>query len=85
MNEDAHKLKIFAGRHMRDLAESMCKHLDLPLGEARTHVFPDGEMMLKVDEDVRGRDCFIVISTCMPVNDNLMELLIVSAAPRPRR
>ncbi len=75
-NQDADRLKIFAGRHMRELAESMCKHLGLALGEARTHVFPDGEMMLKVEEDVRGRDCFIVISTCMPVNDNLMELLI---------
>ena len=73
---DANKLKIFAGRNIRDLTESICEHLEIPIGESRTHVFPDGEMMLKVEEDVRGRDCFIVISTCMPVNDNLMELLI---------
>lgn len=75
-NTDKNRLKIFAGRQMRELAQAMCDHLDIPIGEARTHVFPDGEMMLKVEEDVRGRDCFIVISTCMPVNDNLMELLI---------
>jgi len=73
---DADQLKIFAGRHSRPLTQSICDHLEIPIGEARTHVFPDGEMLLKVEEDVRGRDCFVVISTCMPVNDNLMELLI---------
>ena len=73
---DTDKLKIFSGRNMRDLTEAMCEHLKIQIGESRTHVFPDGEMMLKVEEDVRGRDCFIVLSTCMPVNDNLMELLI---------
>lgn len=75
-HQNGDRLRIFAGRHMRDLAEAMCGHLGIRMGEARTHVFPDGEMMLKVEEDVRGRDCFIVLSTCMPVNDNLMELLI---------
>jgi CTP:molybdopterin cytidylyltransferase MocA len=47
------------------------------LGEVkRTNVFPDGEILVKLDEDVRGRDCYVVLSTCEPVNDNLMELLI---------
>lgn len=73
---DGDKLKIFSGRHHRGLAQRLCDHLDLPLGDAKTTVFPDGELLVKVDEDVRGRDCFVIISTCAPVNDNLMELLI---------
>ena len=73
---DADQLKIFAGRHHRELAQRLCAHLELHLGDAKTNVFPDGELLVKVEEDVRGRDCFIVISTCSPVNDNLMELLI---------
>lgn len=48
----------------------------MPLGDAKTHVFPDGEMLVKIEEDVRGRDCFVISSTCYPVNDNLMELLM---------
>ena len=74
--EDANQLKIFAGRNATVLAKRMCDHLDLPLGAARTEVFPDGEVIVKVDEDVRGRDCYVVLSTCTPVNDNLMELLV---------
>lgn len=75
-HEDCGNLKVFAGRHSRPLASAVCEHLGLPLGEARTFVFPDGELMVKLEEDVRGRDCFVVISTCEPVNDNLMELLV---------
>lgn len=73
---DANWLKIFCGRNTRDLAQPICAHLDLPLGHARTEAFPDGELIVKMDEDVRGRDCFVVLSTCAPVNDNLLELLI---------
>jgi len=76
MRTDADQLKIFAGRHSRALGERVCEHLDLPLGRAQTRVFPDGELMVKLDEDVRGRDCFVVLSTCAPVNDNMMELFI---------
>jgi ribose-phosphate pyrophosphokinase len=54
----------------------MCDHLNLPLADGETEVFPDGELIVKVDEDVRGRDCFVIQSTCDPVNNNLMELLI---------
>ncbi len=74
--QDANDLKIFAGRHSLELARRICDHLDLPLGVARTEAFPDGEIIVKLDEDVRGRDCFIVLSTGAPVNDNLMELLV---------
>ncbi|HWB19813.1 MAG TPA: ribose-phosphate pyrophosphokinase, partial [Phycisphaerales bacterium] len=73
---DRHSLKVFAGRTGRTLAEAMCNHMDIPLAEGVTEIFPDGEIIVKVDEDVRGRDCFVVQSTCDPVNNNLMELLI---------
>ncbi|MEZ6234646.1 MAG: ribose-phosphate pyrophosphokinase [Phycisphaerales bacterium] len=73
---DANRLRIFAGRHSKSLASRVCEHLDIPLGDAKTMVFPDGEFMVKVEEDVRGRDCYVILSTCDPVNDNLVELLI---------
>ncbi|MEN0020440.1 MAG: ribose-phosphate pyrophosphokinase [Planctomycetota bacterium] len=69
-------LKIFAGRHNRPLAESVCAQIGIRVGEARTNVFPDGELLIRLEEDVRGRDCYVVISTCQPVNDNLLETLI---------
>lgn len=74
--EDAHQLKVFAGRNCIELARRVCRHLDIPLGQARTEVFPDGELIVKLEEDVRGRDCFVITSTCQPVNENIMELLI---------
>lgn len=69
-------LRVLAGRLHTPLAERICRHIGIPMAQARTTVFPDGELLVKLDEDVRGRDCFVVISTCQPVNDNLMELLI---------
>ncbi|MEM9065239.1 MAG: ribose-phosphate pyrophosphokinase [Planctomycetota bacterium] len=69
-------LRVFAGRHSRGMAEATCAHMGIPLGVAKTVVFPDGELMVKLEEDVRGRDIFVIISTCDPVNDNLVELLI---------
>lgn len=74
-NEQAN-LKIFAGRSARHLAERVGECLGLELGRAKTEVFPDGEIIVRLEDDVRGRDCFVVLSTCTPVNDNLMELLI---------
>lgn len=70
-------LKIFSGRANPNLAASICAYLGLPLGEISIGDFPDGEISCKVDEDVRGRDVFLVQPTCPPVNDNLMELLIM--------
>ncbi|MBC7835200.1 MAG: ribose-phosphate pyrophosphokinase [Phycisphaerales bacterium] len=75
-SSDANSLKIFAGRASLDLAARICDTLELPIGQARTEAFPDGELIVKLEEDVRGRDCYIVLSTCSPINDNLMELLI---------
>ncbi|MDP6157535.1 MAG: ribose-phosphate pyrophosphokinase [Phycisphaerales bacterium] len=76
MTIDHDHLKIFGGRAGHELAGEVCEHLDLPQGVAQTDLFPDGELIVRVDEDVRGRDCYIVQSTSDPVNANLMELLI---------
>jgi ribose-phosphate pyrophosphokinase len=76
MTVDRDHLKIFGGRTGRELASEVCEHLDLPQGVAETELFPDGELIVRVDEDVRGRDCYVVQSTSDPVNANLMELLI---------
>src|SRR5258708_31994493 len=73
---DADKLKLFTGRAHPELAQKICNYLQIPLGRGRTELFPDGELIVKVEEDVRGRDCYVVQSTCHPVNAHLMELFI---------
>ena len=70
------QLKIFSGRANQGLTSDICDFLNLPVGKVRLLTFPDGEFHCKI-EDVRGRDVFIVLPTCPPVNDNLMELLIM--------
>lgn len=70
-------LKLFTGRAHPTLAKRICEYLGLPLGRAVMGNFPDGEISCKIDEDVRGRDVFIVQPTCPPVNESLMELLIM--------
>ncbi|HEV3439345.1 MAG TPA: ribose-phosphate pyrophosphokinase [Gemmata sp.] len=76
-NGNNHKLKIFSGRANRRLAESIAQDFGVPLGAITLGNFPDGETSVRIDEDVRGRDVFIVQPTCTPVNQNLMELLIM--------
>lgn len=71
------KLKIFSGRANRPLAENIARNLGVPLGRLTIDDFPDGETSIRIDEDVRGRDVFIVQPTCPPVNQNLTELLII--------
>ncbi|MAE67346.1 MAG: ribose-phosphate pyrophosphokinase [Phycisphaeraceae bacterium] len=73
---DRESLRIFCGRASRDLTERITRYLDLPLGQGHTDMFPDGEIIVKVEEDVRGRECVIVQSTYHPVNAHVMELLI---------
>jgi len=73
---DDHHLRVFAGRASRYMCERICDYLDLTVGQGHTDMFPDGEIIVKVDEDVRGRDCFVVQSTYHPVNAHLMELFI---------
>ena len=70
-------LKIFSGRANPELAHRICEYLGLSLGKISMGNFPDGEISCKIDEDVRGRDVFLVQPTCPPVNENLMELLIM--------
>jgi ribose-phosphate pyrophosphokinase len=71
------ELKIFSGQANRPLAKAICNFLHLPLGEVTLGKFPDGENFCKIEEDIRGRDVFLVQPTCPPVNDNLLELLIM--------
>src|SRR5438874_11870198 len=73
---DADKLKLFTGRANNELAQRICDYLQIPLGNGRTELFPDGELIVKVEEDVRGRDCFVLQPTSHPVNAHLMELMI---------
>jgi ribose-phosphate pyrophosphokinase len=75
-------LKIFSGNSNRPLAEEICKAIDVPLGSATVTCFPDGESFVKIDENIRGQDVYIVQSTCTPTNHHLMELLIMIDAAR---
>ncbi|MCA9199143.1 MAG: ribose-phosphate pyrophosphokinase [Planctomycetales bacterium] len=71
------ELKIFSGRANPALSRKICDFLNLRLGEITLQDFPDGEIACKIDEDIRGRDVFLIQPTCPPVNKNLMELLIM--------
>lgn len=70
-------IKIFAGNSNRTLAEGICREMGLGLGNAEVGAFSDGENFVSIYETVRGSDVFVVQSTCAPVNDNLMEMLIM--------
>ncbi len=70
-------LMIFAGSANPQLAAAVAKRLNIPLGGVSVGRFSDGEVMIELLENVRGRDCFVLQSTCTPTNDNLMEVLIM--------
>ena len=70
-------LKLFSGRANPSLAEKICLYLGIPLGAIEIANFSDGEIYVQIQENVRGRDVFVVQSICHPCNDNLMELLII--------
>ncbi|MGX8699026.1 MAG: ribose-phosphate pyrophosphokinase [bacterium] len=74
--------KVFCGNSNRKLAEDICKNMDIQLGNMQVSHFSDGEVSVSLYETVRGSDVFLVQSTCAPVNDNLMELLIMIDACR---
>ncbi|MBM9616059.1 ribose-phosphate pyrophosphokinase [Desulfobulbus rhabdoformis] len=76
------QLKIFTGNANPAIAQEICSHLNVPLGAAEVKQFSDGEVSVEIGENVRGADVFIVQPTCSPVNDNLMELLIMVDAVR---
>jgi ribose-phosphate pyrophosphokinase len=69
-------IKIFSGWSNLPLAKAVCEYLELPMGGAQIERFPDGEKIIRIEDDVRGRDCFVIQSTSSPVDDNLVELLI---------
>ena len=69
-------MKLLAGNSNRTLAEAVASHLDLPLTKAQVKRFPDNEVCVTIDENVRGEDVFVIQSTAYPANDHLMELLI---------
>lgn len=75
-------MMVFAGNAHPQLAQDIVKHLNLPLGKAVVGRFSDGEVMVELMENVRGKDVFIVQPTCYPTNDNIMELLVIADALR---
>jgi ribose-phosphate pyrophosphokinase len=70
-------LKIFSGNANIALAREICGQLAVPLGSAKVRTFSDGEVMVEIGENVRGRDVYVIQSTCAPANHNLMELLVM--------
>ena len=75
-------LKVFTGNANPEIAREICGHLNIPLGEAEVKQFSDGEISVEIRENVRGADVFVIQPTCTPVNDHLMELLIMIDALR---
>src|SRR6185312_14539082 len=76
------EMKIFCGSAHRQLAQRICTSIGQPLGDATVDTFPDGETYVKINDNIRGRDVFLVQPTCPPTNQNLMELLIMVDAAR---
>ncbi len=75
-------LKIFSGNAHPELAKRIADYINQPLGEVKIERFPDGEIFVKIGDNIRGRDVFMVQPTCSPPNENLMELLIMIDAAR---
>ena len=71
------EIKVFTGSSNPELADMICKNLGISLGKSTVTAFADGECSISINEPVRGVDVFIVQSTCKPVNDSLMELLVM--------
>ena len=70
-------LMVFTGNANPKLAQDVVRHLNIRIGRATVGRFSDGEVMVEMLENVRGKDVFVLQSTCMPTNDNLMELLVM--------
>ena len=77
MNPILDELKVFAGNGHPELAKSVCEYLDIPVGQAEVFKFANDNTFVRIHENIRQRDVFIIQPTCYPVNDNLMELLIM--------
>jgi ribose-phosphate pyrophosphokinase len=72
-----HSLVLFAGNSNLELARAICPHIGIKLGDAEVRTFSDGEIRVEIKENVRGKDVFVLQSTCSPVNDHLVELLMM--------
>jgi ribose-phosphate pyrophosphokinase len=72
-----HSLVLFAGNSNLELAQAICPHIGIRLGDAEVKTFSDGEIRVEIKENVRGKDVFVLQSTCSPVNDHLVELLLM--------
>ena len=70
-------LKLFSGNANQALSKRIAKYLGVPLGDISLGVFPDGEISCKINEDIRGRDIYLLQPTCPPVNESLMQLLVM--------
>jgi len=70
-------MKLFTGNAHRELAEEVAGYLRMPVGDATVSAFSDGEIMIRINENVRGMDVFVLQPTCTPVNQNIMELLLM--------
>ncbi len=77
MNVHGKEIKVFAANSNKPMAQSVARALGMPLGRSEVSMFADGEISVSIGESVRGSDVFVLQSTCKPVNDNLMELLIM--------
>ena len=77
MNPILDELKVFTGNGHPELAKSVCEYLDIPVGQAEVFKFANDNTFVRIHENIRQRDVFIIQPTCYPVNDNLMELLIM--------
>src|SRR3954466_9234965 len=82
MNRLHTEMKIFSGSAHRELAQRIGAYVGMPLGDATVSTFPDGETFVKINENIRGRDVYLVQPTCPPTNQHLMELLIMVDAAR---
>lgn len=80
MQSMENKIRVFSGNSNPSLADKICANLGVPRGNAKVKNFSDGEIMVEIGENVRGRDIYVVQSTCSPTNNNLMELLIMTDA-----
>ncbi len=73
-------IKLFTGNAHKELAKEVAAYLEIPVGDATATTFSDGEIMVQINENVRGTDVFVLQPTCMPINYNIMELLLIADA-----
>lgn len=81
-NSIGRQISVLTGNSNLDLAKSICRHLGITLGHAIVDRFPEGEIHVQIQDNIRGKDVFVIQSTCSPPNDHLMELLMLIDAAR---